>query len=293
VTKNIFVLGCSGEIGRRLTLSLLESGFIVKGIRGSKSCKIIDKNHFCTKLNLLNTNGIFNLSDFRPEIMIHCAWITTPNIFWQSPLNNNWVTASKNIIKEFEKCGGRYLIVASTCAEYSWTNEKLSETSKTNPHSTYGKAKLELLNWLQGRQIPFLWTRIFFQFGLNEPNGKLIPSLIDSILRKEKFQIQKQNDVRDFVYITDVVAIMKILICNEEIGIINIGTGKGISIRSITDLIAKKMDGHDLIEYESVKQPQSVVVSNPLKLLSVINGYKWTELDEAIIQTIRARSKNT
>ena len=292
--RKILILGCSGEVGFRLTSKLLEEGFIVKGIRGSKACKIINKNHFCTKLNLLNTKSTLNLIDFKPEIMIHCAWITTPNIFWESSLNNDWVRVSKKIIKEFEESGGKYLAVTSTCAEYSWANKKkLSETSEVNPNSIYGKSKLELLNWMQGRYLPFLWTRTFFQFGLNEPTGRLIPSLIDSILRKEKFEVQKENDVRDFVYINDVVAIMKMMICNEVIGIINIGTGSGTTIRSITELIANQMGHDNLVQYRSFNQPPSIVVSNPHKLLSVINGYKWTQLDEAITETIKSRSKNS
>ena len=292
VNKRIFLLGCSGEVGFRLTLKLLKKGFIVKGIRGSKPCKIEDKNHFCTKVNLLTSNESLNLKDFKPDVMIHCAWITTPKEFWNSPLNIDWVRVSKKLIMDFEASGGKYLGVTSTCAEYSWHGGRsLSETAEVDPQSIYGKSKLELLNWIEQRDLPFLWTRTFFQFGLNEPTGKLIPSIIDAILKGDSFEVQNEHDVRDFIYINDVVSALDVLICQEELGIINLGTGSGTAIRSITDLIANKMGRNDLIQYKSIYGATSTVVSNPEKLLSRISDHRWTPLDLAITETIRSRSK--
>ena len=292
MSKKVLILGCSGQVGSRLTLLLLKHGFIVHGVSGSKLCKINDRNHFCKKINLLDSRVSLNLGELKPDVMVHTAWVTTPGVFWESPINDEWIKASKRIIQEFEESGGKYLVVTSTCAEYSWeTSKPLSETSETNPKLNYGKSKLELLNWMKGSKIPFLWTRTFFQFGINEPIGRLIPSMVDSMLAGKEFEVQNPNDIRDFVYITDVAEVLSTLICKEQLGIINIGTGNGIDIRSIAQIIVDQIGRKNLVRYCASTQPASVVVSNPSKLLSVIGNYSWTSIDKAISETVKARTK--
>ena len=292
MSKKVLILGCSGQVGSRLTLLLLKYGFIVRGVSGSKLCKINDRNHFCKKINLLDPRVSLNLDGFKPDVMVHTAWVTTPGIFWNSPINDEWVKASKKIILEFEQSGGKYLVVTSTCAEYSWeTSKPLSETSETNPKFNYGKSKLELLNWMKSSKIPFLWTRTFFQFGLDEPFGRLIPSMVDSMLAGKAFEVHNPNDIRDFVYISDVAEVLSTLICKEQLGIINIGTGNGFKISSIAQKIVDQIGNKNLVRYCASTQPASVVVSNPSKLLSVIGNYSWTSIDKAISETVKARIK--
>lgn len=288
----MFLTGCNGVVGSRLTLLLLKSGFKVQGVRSSRSCKILDKNHVCTEFNLLNSRIELGLVEFKPDIMVHTAWITTPGVFWESALNDNWIEASKRIIKEFSRSGGKYLVVTSTCAEYSWdTTLPLNENSSTIPQSRYGKSKLELLNWLSQQEIPFLWTRTFFQFGLNEPNGRLVPSLIDSLLTRKKFEIKNPYDIRDFVFIEDVVQVLFNLIHKHQLGVINIGTGLGIDTRFIAELIASKLNLNSLVTYSESETISSSVVSDSHKLISALGNYSWTPIDDAISKTIECRMK--
>jgi nucleoside-diphosphate-sugar epimerase len=292
LSGNVFITGCSGAVGSRLTHLLLKSGYKVRGVRGSKPCKIMDKNHFCEELNLLSTTTSLNLVDFKPDILVHTAWITTPSVFWESPMNDQWVKASKKLIKEFVQSGGKYLIVTSTCAEYSWeTTSPISETSKTSPLSRYGKSKLELLTWVRQQEIPFLWTRTFFQFGLDEPNGRLIPSIIDALLAGKNFEVKNSNDIRDFIFIEDVVQVLAKLIEKKYLGVINIGTGSGIDVRSISKLISGQIRNKDLVTYSKPVQLGSSVVSNTEKLLSVVEGYSWTRIEDSISKTIECRLK--
>jgi nucleoside-diphosphate-sugar epimerase len=267
MSKKFLLLGCSGEVGSRLTISLLKSGSIVLGVRGNRPCKIEHVNHSCIKVNLLDTKFDLTIEKFKPEVLIHAAWITAPNTFWESSLNFDWVRASKSIIKRFKENGGKYLVVTSTCAEYSW--EK--------PKSIYGKAKLELLNWVRSSDIPFLWTRTFFQFGLLEPTGRLVPSLIDSLLLGKNYVIRNENDIRDFVYIKDVVSVIENLISQQQLGIINIGSGIGLEIRSI---------------FQGSDSMKSSVVSNTDQLMSVLKKFQWTDLDSALAETIKVRARS-
>ena len=244
------------------------------------------------KIDLLNIDLSSDLKNFKPEVLVQTTWITTPNIFWDSPINYNWISKSKKIIQEFEENGGKYLIVTGTCAEYSWKNqEQLSETSIENPETRYGKSKLELLNWIRSRSLPFLWTRTFFQFGLAEPVGRLIPSLIDNLLLGNDYVIQNDTDVRDFVYIKDVVKILSLLISQEASGIVNIGSGNKIDVKSVSEKIAKLINREDLLHFENNNPQKSLVVSNPSKLIELLPEFEWTHFDSAIMETIDVRKR--
>jgi nucleoside-diphosphate-sugar epimerase len=115
---------------------------------------------------------------------------------------------------------------------------------------------------------------------------------VDSLLAGKKFEVRNPNDTRDFIYIKDVAEVLNTLICKEQLGIINIGTGYGNEISFITKLIADQIGRKDLVTYCASAQPASTVVSNPSKLLSVVSNYSWTSIDKAISETIEARSRS-
>jgi nucleoside-diphosphate-sugar epimerase len=292
MTKKILVLGCSGEIGSRLTNLFLAAGNKVYGIRGIRSCKIRNINHSCSQANLLDSSLDLNFNGMRPEILIHTAWVTKPGVFWDSPLNLAWVSASKKIVEKFKLSGGKYVVVTSSCAEYSWHGKNLlSELSPSYPSSEYGRAKNDLLKWLETQSLSYLWARIFFQFGLQETYGRLIPSLIDDVLAGNRYLIRSGHDVRDFVYVKDVAKVMEILIAKETQGIVNIGSGRGITVEKVARIISRLMAREDLLEFQIETRAKSTVVSDSRKLTNIIGNYSWTNFEEALSESIDSRKE--
>jgi nucleoside-diphosphate-sugar epimerase len=287
--KRILLLGCTGEVGSRLSLKLVKSGFEVFGVRLSRKCNIDHPLHTCFQRDLLNTDLDAEIQYLRPQILVHTSWYTTPNIFWDSDKNRLWVEASKRIVNSFEKSGGGYLAVTGSCAEYSWKyQEPLSEISCEKPESIYGKSRMDLLNWLKGKELPFLWSRTFFQFGLNEPKGRLIPTLIDNLNKGEISTIRSGSDIRDFVFVEDVVSVLHKLIIAKNVGIFNVGSGVGIEVAKIASQLAHLMGREELLNFVD-NSTRSVVVSNSLKLEAAIGNYRWQSLDHSLLKSIQAR----
>ena len=69
--------------------------------------------------------------------------------------------------------------------------------------------------------------------GPNQKNNRLIPYVIDSIIKNKKIFTTKGDQIRDFCYIDDVTeAIIKCFKSKKTIGeIINIGYGEGIKLK--------------------------------------------------------------
>lgn len=289
-STRVYLTGCTGEIGSRVALLLLNLGYEVHGVRGSKNCMINHPNHACRKINLLDASAESGLREINPEILVHTAWFTNPHEFWGSSLNAQWVMASQRLIGEFATLGGEYLVVTGSCAEYSWNTTKvLDENATEEPSSVYGHAKLELLNWLRHQEIPYLWTRTFFQFGMNEPEGRLIPSLIDSLYKEREFVIRSGDDVRDFVFVEDVARVLVLLISGNHKGLVNIGSGQKMEVSRISKLIAEMFDRSDLLKIHSDQTKRSFVVSEPKKLNAILGNFNWSSLETALISSIEAR----
>ena len=288
--RRVFLTGCTGEVGSRLTTNLLLEGYEVFGVRSSSKCRINHPKHVCEQIDLLDGTSPFGLKESNSKILIHTAWFTAPNEFWSSDMNERWVNASKKLIDDFVAQGGEYVLVTGTCAEYSWSfSEPLSEDSLEQPSTSYGKAKLELLNWLRGQEVEYLWTRTFFQFGLNEPAGRLIPTMIDNFENKRNFVVRSGGDTRDFVFVEDVAKVLTLLLSQNCKGVVNIGTGIETKISELSELIAHKFGSSDLLNFGTNPDQISYVVSNVNKLEKLIGRFPWTPLEVALNKTITAR----
>src|ERR1700679_1697029 len=65
-----------------------------------------------------------------PTHLLHFAWIATPGIYWHSPDNFRWLTASQNLLREFRARGGVRAVMAGSCVEYDWSKAAVcNETS--------------------------------------------------------------------------------------------------------------------------------------------------------------------
>jgi nucleoside-diphosphate-sugar epimerase len=290
--KKVLITGSSGQVGTRLTNSLSRAGFDVVGIGRSEATKVTNDANSYIKFDLLNEDVDSLIEQTRPELLIHLAWETQPNTFWASPKNISWLDSSKKLVESFNKWGGEKIVVAGTGAEYDWESQApFDELGPEFPKSIYGQTKLALLNVLRHQATPFLWTRTFFQFGDTETPGRLIPSLIDTLNAGQEFSIQRPNDIRDFIYIDDVVQIMTSLIVSENAGVFNVASGVGITMRELGRKIAGIFERPDLLRFQEQSEKPSIVQANMAKLEKTLGRITYTNLDEAINKTIRERAK--
>jgi len=290
--KKVLITGSSGQVGTRLTKSLSRAGFDVVGI-GTRdiSDDANDANGYI-KFDLLTEDVDSLIEQTRPGLLIHLAWETQPNAFWASPKNLLWLDSSKMLVESFNKWGGERIVVAGTGAEYDWESQApFDESGPEFPKSLYGQTKLALLNVLRGQSTPFLWTRTFFQFGDKETPGRLIPSLIDTLQAGQEFSIQKPDDIRDFIYVDDVVQIMTSLIVSEKEGVFNVASGVGITIRELGTKIAAILERQDLLNFQEQSEKPSIVQANMAKLEKTLGSIMHTNLEEAITKTIRERAR--
>lgn len=91
--------------------------------------------------------------------------------------------------------------------------------------------------------------------------------------------------IRDFIYIDDVVAIYEQLLQVENLPIVNLGTGEGISIKNIIDFL--KLHNIDLHVNSIVKEEIKMSTADNNLLLEQLAIKKFIKVDEYLLNEMR------
>ena len=87
---------------------------------------------------------------------------------------------------------------------------------------------------------------------------------------KKNQTIEIDDSIRDFIHVNTVSRIISFIINKKITGVINVGSGRGLSLKSIINLIGNKLDKKPLLEISNKK---SKIVSN-IKFLTS-KGFKF------------------
>ena len=109
----ILVTGANGFVGRNALRSLAAHGYEVhattRSARFEEGIPAVQWHTF----DLLDSEQVTStLRRIRPSHMLHFAWYTEPEKYWTSPENFRWVEATKGLLTEFQRHGGRRVVFA-------------------------------------------------------------------------------------------------------------------------------------------------------------------------------------
>ena len=241
MTRRVLVTGGSGFIGKHTVPHLQALGYDVHAV-GSRDADL---------LNAADRRAL--LERVQPTHLLHLAWYVPPDKYWTSLENIRWLQASMDLLVEFGEAGGRRVVTAGTCAEYSWDGNGVYREDETplRPASLYGACKdaLRRVQEALARQlgISSAWGRIFFPYGPGEPAGRLVPSIIDNVLRGQPARCSHGRQIRDFIYVDDVARAFATLLDSPLEGAVNIGSGTPVTIADVARAAATAAGALELL----------------------------------------------
>lgn len=276
--KKVIVTGINGLIGQYITKPLKDLGFEVYGI-GTKYIKTNKFNYIKIDINNISKlRKIFN--QIEPQYLIHLAWDI-------EDLNSNnhfkLLSSSISMLDCFKECGGKKAVYIGTCFEYKYKRIPLKENDKLNPTTIYAKCKNYLREiselYCDKNNIDFCWARIFYTYGKNENNKRLFPQIINGLKNNQKVSINHSHLKRDYMFAGDVAKAISLILNSKFNGIINICSGKSISLENIAITIAKKLNKLELLDLKKLetKEPDSIVGDNSILLNNFNFNYREIE----------------
>jgi nucleoside-diphosphate-sugar epimerase len=289
--SRVIVTGATGFLGQHMLPFLAERGFEVHALsrRSPPATAAGVEWHQASLFDQEELSSL--LRKMRCSHLVHLAWYTTPPLYWEAPENTAWVNASLNLFRAFAEAGGRRILAAGSCAEYSWEDGCCREdTTPLEPTSLYGRSKetvRRMLNELASTTgISAVWARVFFPYGPGEHPTKLVSSLSSALLKGETAECATPNVARDFIYAVDAASALDAVLVSNLTGAVNIGNGAPIRIRQIAEKVAHIIGRVDLLRYGNAPTEDRPVVADVTKLRDNVHWTPRYSLDDGVAQTV-------
>ncbi len=276
---NILIIGGTGFIGYHFAKKCLTKGWQIASISSRKPkktrylprvkyiiCDITKKRSLKQKVRksfkyVVNLGGYVDHSNKKRTFASHYK-------------------GCKNLTEIFLEKQPKAFVQMGSSGEYGSLKSPHKENSKCNPQSIYGQAKLlstkYLINLFKKKNFPVTILRLYQAYGPKQDFNRLIPIVIKACKKNKKFPCSNGDQLRDFLYIDDVVdAILKVLNSEEARGqIINIGTGKPVRIKNIIEYIKSYSKGGDP-QYGKIKLRNEEMLKTYPKMAKALKKINW------------------
>ena len=293
-TRRVLVTGGTGFVGREVLPRLVAHGWETHALTCRSSPPPVagvtwHRGDLLDRDVAEQTVGLI-----RPHALMHLAWYVAPGQ-WPTALENlYWVDASIRLIRAFHENGGRRVVVAGSGLEYDWTYGYCSESrTPCTPHTVYGTAKhaLHLLLESYARQtgLSLAWPRIFFLYGPHEHPARLVPTVVQSLLKGKRARCSHGRQIRDYLFVGDVADACVRLLESDVEGPINIASGEPITLRALATRAGELIGRPELIEFGAVSAAATdvpLVVADITRLSSELAWSPSMSLDQGLEATV-------
>lgn len=252
----VLITGARGFIGRSVLRRLETCAHVaeIHAVRSSDAVPIQDTiRTIWHTVDLLKPGAARAVcAAVRPTHILHAAWITTHNIYWESPENLEWLAASCDLLRAFESVGGQRFVQIGTAAEYDWSFGCMVEgITPERPNTLYGSAKKSFHDILQAASsklnISAATGRVFFGYGPFENAGRLIPYACHRLSQGAPAEFSSGQAWRDFLYIEDLARAAEALLYSSVQGPVNLASGEPVRLATIIELLGAISGRPDLV----------------------------------------------
>jgi nucleoside-diphosphate-sugar epimerase len=253
VKPRVLVTGASGFIGRHTLLPLIERGFEVHAVGNSRK-GTADVAWYAADLLSENTRREL-LEAVEPSHLVHGAWYLEPGRrgHFTSPANLDWVIASLDLVRSFQRRGGERVVTIGTCFEYAFTTSCLNESSPLGRATVYGSSKVALgaaiTALAEATGLSSAWARLFYLYGPHEDPRRLIADIASSLVAGREVATSEGHQRRDYMYVVDAGRALAALLASHVTGPVNIATGDAPPVRELVALVAETAGRPDLVRF--------------------------------------------
>lgn len=275
----IVVTGAAGFIGSCLISQLNKEGFndiiAVDDFSKTEKSGNLESKHIIQKVERTSFFSWFirNVTDI--DFVFHIGARTDTTEFNVQVFNELNLNYSKNV---FTLCGQNDipLVYASSAATYGLGEfgykDDHSIVNDLKPLNPYGESKNDFDKWVLDRlEFPPFWAgmKFFNVYGPNEYHKARMASVIFHayrqinetgkvrLFRSHKPEFSDGEQLRDFVYVKDVVNVLMFMMKNTpESGLYNLGTGKARSFNALANATFSALNIPASIEY--IDTPQDI-----------------------------------
>lgn len=309
--KKILVTGGTGMIGHSLIPMLLEKGVKRINVVSLDDIRFNYSNVWCYDLDLTQERNCHIVCNNMDIIFNLIGIKTSPKIMKENPADifEKYLQFT-NIIQAAKYCNVEWFMYTSSIGVYNpaQLNRGAKEVdmwdvmpSKNDWYGGWGKRIGEML--LQSYKEQDGWGKfsivrpanVFGAFdNFNPKTSMVIPSLIKRMVDGEN-PLNVWGDgsqIRDFIHADDVAKGMIYAVENEINTPINLGSGKGVSIKEVVDIIKLCINSKIKIEWDTSKPTGDDIRILDMFKANELGIPETSYLKDSLIKTIDWYMKN-
>ncbi|RZD46950.1 MAG: hypothetical protein CXT78_03270 [Thaumarchaeota archaeon] len=295
---NILVTGATGFIGTNLIHRLLESNHNIS-IFVHEESKMAHLKNIISKLDVhkidLIKPHIMNekIKKIKPDVVYHlAAYGVNHDQTRNDKIINTNILGTLNLFNALlEHADVNKIVNMGSCLEYGPKIKKIKEIDDNNPQSVYGFSKMAQTNiakhFYEQKKMPINTLSVFNAYGPFQNQSGLIPNIISSALNHKKIYINNPNDIRDFIFVKDVIEGLLIASKVKKSGeIFNIGTSNEYTVKDIVKKIIKITKYENIIFHENnTHEYEGKMVANITKSKNILKWKPKYTIDEGLKET--------
>ena len=279
--SKIAILGANGFLGSPIADAFSSKGWEVVSFSRSPISSAVREEY---SANLFDEESLtYALAFSKPNVVLSTAWDTEHGKFWTNESNIAYRDASLRFAELSFKAGAETFIGIGTMSEYGTSPGFCNASvSLLVDNDIYSKSKIETGLRLKDIGEKFgsrtHWARVFQAFGPNEKPERFVPGLIANLRRGDKFSIRTPNFEMDWIHTSEIALAILFMLENRLNHFVDIGTGRGTSVRALSELICEELKlDPSLLDYSSEipGHEKRVVVDSNSQLLAL--GWKPAE----------------
>ena len=298
----VLITGATGFVGSNLTRRLHAQGEEIAVLMRlqSSSDRVADiiRDLKIFKGDVSDASKVRRaMSTFRPNLVYHIAAAgASPGhndndrtIMLKSNFLGSW-----NVVCSAQEVGVKRVIYTGTSGVYKDSNAPISENDTLAPKTMYAVSKIAA--WflseavLRDTRTSIVNIRLFTPFGPWEEQTRLIPYVINKAINNEPILLTSGKQARDFIYVDDVVdALIAAGNSDCDSQIINIGSGKVVTIKDVVNIIIKLVGSKSETLFGALPHRKNEiweVCANVERAMSVLDWIPQTSLIDGLQKTI-------
>jgi nucleoside-diphosphate-sugar epimerase len=130
---------------------------------------------------------------------------------------------------------------------------------------------------------------VFFLYGPDEQPGRLVPSVVRSLLGGESVPASDGEQIRDFLHVSDVADGFASLLASDVCGPVNIASGEAVTVRTVIETIARSVGRPELIRWGALERgpgDPDVLLADVARLRDEVGFVPRITLEEGLMTTV-------
>lgn len=194
--------------------------------------------------DIFNFDEFIKVLDWKPQVVVNTAWITTPGVYRNDLSNIQYADFAANLAKSVANSDIEHLVVLGTCAEYGHQDgPSTAGLTIPTPATLYAQQKVvaftSVKELLKESKVRFTWARIFYPYGPNQDENRLIPRLINSLKNGEPIILADVSSIYDWITTRDISSAISWILDNELPMEVDVGTSLGFTNLEVLVTIEK------------------------------------------------------